>query len=222
MYVFNKKKVLFGTGSYDNVLSGNTVSVTGDKGKAWGYTGNAYPKLAPKLVTYIPYSEGLDEVNKLKNDPSKEKEYLEKRRILEDEYIKSYYEIRLKGLKEKLLLEKKDNINLYKQLRNLTNNINETNNKIQKNKIEGEYNLHKAENNINSDNSNLNLRNQSYNNKIEEELKKQKELKKKISLVDNEILQYQMMISQIENINEINNQEIQQQNEDMIKFLQNI
>ncbi len=132
------------------------------------------------------------------------------------------YEIRLKGLKEKLLLEKKDNINLYKQLRNLTNNINETNNKIQKNKIEGEYNLHKAENNINSDNSNLNLRNQSYNNKIEEELKKQKELKKKISLVDNEILQYQMMINQIENINEINNQEIQQQNEDMIKFLQNI
>ena len=98
MYVFNKKKVLFGTGSYDNVLSGNTVSVTGDKGKAWGYTGNAYPKLAPKLVTYIPYSEGLDEVNKLKNDPSKEKEYLEKRRILEDEYIKSYYEIRLKDL----------------------------------------------------------------------------------------------------------------------------
>ena len=132
------------------------------------------------------------------------------------------YEIRLKGLKEKLLLEKKENTNLYKQLRNLTNNINETNNEIQKNKINGEYYLHKAENNINSDNSNLNLRNQSYNNKIEEELKKQKELKKKISLVDNEILQYQMMINQIENINEINNQEIQQQNEDMIKFLQNI
>ena len=132
------------------------------------------------------------------------------------------YEIRLKGLKEKLLLEKKENTNLYKQLRNLTNNINESNNEIQKNKINGEYYLHKAENNINSDNSNLNLRNQSYNNKIEDELKKQKELKNKISLVDNEILQYQTMINQIENINQINNQEIQQQNQDMIEFLQNI
>ena len=132
------------------------------------------------------------------------------------------YEIRLKGLKEKLILEKKENIELYKQLRNLTNNINETNNKIQKNKIDDEYNLHKAENNINSDNSKFNLRNQSYNNKIEDELKKQKELKQKISLVDNEILQYQTMINQIENINQINNQEIQQQNQDMIEFLQNI
>ena len=132
------------------------------------------------------------------------------------------YEIRLKGLKEKLLLEKKENTNLYKQLRNLTNNINETNNEIQKNKINGEYYLHKAENNINSDNSNLNLRNQSYNNKIEDELKKQKELKNKISLIDNEIMKYQMMINQIENVNELNNQEIKQQNEDMIKFLQNI
>ena len=132
------------------------------------------------------------------------------------------YEIRLKGLKEKLLLEKKENTNLYKQLRNLTNNINETNNEIQKNKINGEYYLHKTENNINSDNSNLNLRNQSYNNKIEDELKKQKELKNKISLIDNEIMKYQMMINQIENVNELNNQEIKQQNEDMIKFLQNI
>ena len=132
------------------------------------------------------------------------------------------YEIRLKGLKEKLLLEKKENTNLYKQLRNLTNNINETNNEIQIKKINGEYNLHIAENNINSDNSNLNLRNQSYNNKIEDELKKQKELKNKISLIDNEIMKYQMMINQIENVNELNNQEIQQQNEDMIKFLQNI
>ncbi len=132
------------------------------------------------------------------------------------------YEIRLKGLKEKLLLEKKENTNLYKQLRNLTNNINESNNEIQKNKINGEYYLHKAENNINSDNSNLNLRNQSYNNKIEDELKKQKELKNKISLIDNEIMKYQMMINQIENVNELNNQEIKQQNEDMIKFLQNI
>ena len=98
MFVFSKKKILLGTGSYDTVLKGNTVSVTGDKGKAWGYTGNAYPKLAPKLVTYIPYAEGLEELRKYSGDPLRFNEYMEKRRELEDEYIKSYYDIRLKDL----------------------------------------------------------------------------------------------------------------------------
>ena len=33
--------IILGTGSYDNVLSGNTVSVTGDGGNAWNYFGPA-------------------------------------------------------------------------------------------------------------------------------------------------------------------------------------
>ena len=31
------ENVIIGTGSYDSVLSGNTVSITGDGGNAWGY-----------------------------------------------------------------------------------------------------------------------------------------------------------------------------------------
>lgn len=50
-------KIILGTGNYDNVKNGNTVSITGDGGNAWGYFGPAYKKLAPKLVTYIPYAE---------------------------------------------------------------------------------------------------------------------------------------------------------------------
>ena len=88
-------KIILGTGSYATVKSGNTVSVTGDGGNAWGYFGPAYKKLAPKLVTYLPYAEKLKELEKLKNDLLKYKEF---RKKIEDEYIESYYDIRLKDL----------------------------------------------------------------------------------------------------------------------------
>ena len=90
--------VILGTGSYDTVKSGNRLSVTGDGGNAWGYFGPAYKKLAPKLVTYLPYANSYQELVKLKNDLTKINEYLKFRKEIEDEYIKSYYDIRLKNL----------------------------------------------------------------------------------------------------------------------------
>ena len=56
-------KIIRGTGSYNTVFSGNTVSITGDGGNAWNYYGPAYKKLAPKLVTYTPYAEKLERLN---------------------------------------------------------------------------------------------------------------------------------------------------------------
>ena len=97
-------KIIFGTGSYQNVKSGNTVSVTGDGGNAWGYYGPAYKKLAPKLVTYIPYAEKYEQLLKMKENLSNVREYLEYRKQIEDEYIKSYYDIRLKNLNVNYLL----------------------------------------------------------------------------------------------------------------------
>ena len=44
-------RVILGTSSYDGIKQGNTVSITGDGGNAWGYYGPAYKKLAPRLVT---------------------------------------------------------------------------------------------------------------------------------------------------------------------------
>ena len=61
------KKIIIGTGSYNNVKSGNTVSITGDGGNAWGYFGPSYKKLAPRLSTYISYKEKLDKLNLTKN-----------------------------------------------------------------------------------------------------------------------------------------------------------
>ena len=97
-------KVILGTGNYYNVKSGNTVSVTGDGGNAWGYFGPSFKKLAPKLVTYTPYAEKLEELERLKENITKVKEYLEFRKQIEDEYIRSYYDLRLKDLDVKGLL----------------------------------------------------------------------------------------------------------------------
>ena len=92
------RDIILGTSNYNNVKSGNTVSITGDGGNAWGYFGQSFKKLAPKLNTYIPYSEKYQELLKLKKDALRFNEYLEYRKQIEDEYIKSYYEIRLKNL----------------------------------------------------------------------------------------------------------------------------
>ena len=98
-------KVILGTGNYKEVLSGNTVSVTGDGGNHWNYFGPSYKKLAPKLVTYIPYAEQYEVLKELAKDPSRAAEYLAFRKQIEDKYIRSYYDIRLKGLNaEELLL----------------------------------------------------------------------------------------------------------------------
>lgn len=75
-------KIILGTGSYANVKSGNTVSITGDGGNAWGYFWPSYKKLAPKLVTYIPFAEKYEELLKLKQDALKVKQYLEFRKKL--------------------------------------------------------------------------------------------------------------------------------------------
>ena len=85
-------------------ITGERSGVTGDGGNAWGYFGPAYKKLAPKLVTYTSYAEKLEELEKLKEDVSKLKEYVEFRKQIEDEYIRSYYDIRLKDLDVKELL----------------------------------------------------------------------------------------------------------------------
>ncbi len=59
-------KIILGTGNYNDVRSGNTVSITGDGGNAWEYYGAAYKKLAPRLVTYTPYAEKYKELLTLK------------------------------------------------------------------------------------------------------------------------------------------------------------
>lgn len=95
--------IIFGTGNYENVKQGNRVSVTGDGGNAWGFFGPSYKKLAPRLVTYLPYAEKYDELVHAKSILSVE-EYNAQRKKIEYEYILSFYETRLKDLDVKKLL----------------------------------------------------------------------------------------------------------------------
>lgn len=91
------KRIILGTGSYDTVKFGNTVSITGDGGNAWNYFGLAYKKLAPLLMTYLLYADALKDLEKIKDSIPLE-EYTKKKRKIEFTYIKSYYETRLKNL----------------------------------------------------------------------------------------------------------------------------
>lgn len=102
----NISDIIIGTESYENVKLENTVSITGDGGNAWGYFGPSYKKLAPILVTYKKYEEKLEDLNKLKEDINNLRVYYEYRKKIEDEYIQSYYETRLKDLDVFELLEK--------------------------------------------------------------------------------------------------------------------
>ena len=81
MFANKISDIILGTGSYENVKSGNTVSITGDGGNAWGYFGPSYKKLAPRLVTYTPYAEKLEELNKLKEEVYNLKVYYELSKI---------------------------------------------------------------------------------------------------------------------------------------------
>lgn len=90
-------KIILGTGNYQNVKSGNTVSITGDGGNAWGYYGPSYKKLAPRLNTYTEYAKGYEKLQELKKE-SRLDEYLKLRKEIENQYIKEYYETRLKDL----------------------------------------------------------------------------------------------------------------------------
>lgn len=95
-------KIILGIGNYNDVRKGNTVSITGDGGNAWGYYGSAYKKLAPRLVTYTPYAEKYEQLLTLRED-------IELRKQIEDEYIASYYETRLKDLNIEELLTTLEN-----------------------------------------------------------------------------------------------------------------
>ena len=75
--------IIKGTSCYENAKSGNLVSITGDGGNAWGFYGDAYKKLAPRLYIWEYYDNNPDNLS--------EEELI-------NWYIKEYYDARLKDL----------------------------------------------------------------------------------------------------------------------------
>ena len=75
--------IIKGTSCYSQAKSGNLVSITGDGGKAWGFYGNSYKKMAPRLYLWQYYDQNPDGLTEDK---------------LIDWYIKEFYDLRLKNL----------------------------------------------------------------------------------------------------------------------------
>ena len=75
--------IIKGTGCYENAKSGNLVSITGDGGNAWGFYGNEYKKMSPRLYLWQYYDQNPDNLT--------EDELI-------DWYIKEFYDLRLKDL----------------------------------------------------------------------------------------------------------------------------
>lgn len=82
--------IIKGTSCYENAKSGNQVSITGDGGNAWGFYGNAYKKLSPKLYLWQYYDNNPDKLSEAD---------------LINWYIKEFYELRLKELNAYKLLD---------------------------------------------------------------------------------------------------------------------
>lgn len=60
-------KIIF-TGNYDNCKIGNTISISGDKGKSVGYTGNSFTKLAPKWSFGKIWHDNIGKIDELENN----------------------------------------------------------------------------------------------------------------------------------------------------------
>ena len=75
--------IIKGTSCYANAKVGNLVSITGDGGNAWGFYGNAYKKMSPKLYLWQYYDQNPDNLSEYE---------------LIDWYIKEFYDLRLKDL----------------------------------------------------------------------------------------------------------------------------
>ena len=75
--------IIKGTSCYANAKSGNLVSITGDGGNAWGFYGNSYKKMSPRLYLWQYYDQNPDNLT--------EDELI-------DWYIKEFYNLRLKDL----------------------------------------------------------------------------------------------------------------------------
>lgn len=83
------KNIVVGTGCYEYVKSGNTVSVTGDGGNAWGYFGPAYKKLSPSWKLYEYWRDNPDNLTDIE---------------LIKYYIENYFNHRLANLNTRELL----------------------------------------------------------------------------------------------------------------------
>lgn len=55
------------TGNYEECKAGNLISISGDRGKKVGYTGNAIPQFAPKKVFWTTFDNNIGKIPEADN-----------------------------------------------------------------------------------------------------------------------------------------------------------
>lgn len=101
------KDVILGTSCYKNCDGGNRLSISLGEGKSLGYDGNSYKDLAPEKEYLDKYKSELEKLYELKD---KVEEYKRFKKKIEDEYIESFYETRLKDLNLKSMFYRLHNV----------------------------------------------------------------------------------------------------------------
>ena len=66
------------TGNYDNCKIGNTISISGDKGKSANYTGKSLTKLAPKLSFRKIWHDNIGKISEKENNKFYTEEFYNK------------------------------------------------------------------------------------------------------------------------------------------------
>ena len=130
------------------------------------------------------------------------------------------YELKIKGLNEEIIKEKKENQKLIKNKEELLNELDILNIKINNNKDLNDIKIKKIENEYNYTNNVLNLNSNEYNNKLNKEIQKQNKIINEINYLNNEIQKYKNLINNLDSNNEnINNKQIIKESYEMEKFI---
>ena len=130
------------------------------------------------------------------------------------------YELKIKGLNEEIIKEKKENQKLIKNKEELLNELDILNIKINNNKDLNDIKIKKIENEYNYTNNVLNLNSNEYNNKLNKEIQKQNKIINEINYLNKEIEKYKNLINNLDSNNEnINNKQIIKESYEMEKFI---
>ena len=166
-----------------------------------------------KIITGNP-SHNLKEADNKKFDIYQLQSLLEdlKKKDLE-------YDLIIKGLKEKINNTKRDNNYLDKEIEQLKSENIDIDIKNTRLNFENKYNKKEIKNKIEYNNKMEILKNDNINEKYKEELNRNKEIKNKISNIQQEINNYQNRLFELDSILNYTNPKIQKEGEDMKKFL---
>lgn len=68
-----EEPIILGTGSYENIKSGNTISIDRMGGREYGYNGRAFTGLVPPQEIKEEYKRKMAEIARIRGDFKKNK-----------------------------------------------------------------------------------------------------------------------------------------------------